>query len=1055
MKPLKIVISAIGPYAKETVLDFTSLGSYGLFLITGDTGAGKTTIFDAIAFALFGEASGTIRTVDTMRSDFADPFTKTYVDLTFLHKGKIYHIQRNPKYERPKKNGQGMTTESADAVLTLPDGDVVSGYKDTTNKIIDILGINYRQFKQIAMIAQGEFMQLLLADSKERGEIFRKVFNTEIFQLLQRNLKDKEKKAYGLCASIEQSILQYINGIILPHDSKEELKKKIEEASIHTASDILIDLDKINTIDKEKRDELLKRIKELQKKHELQIQKITQALHTNTLFEELEKAKNRKLKLEERLDEYKDKQVKIHLGEKSLYTVYPYEKAYEKERESVNKLKEESRQLLYSLSLKREDIKLAEKAFHKEKEKEPEREELFAAIDRLSKLLPQYDMVESLKKNIESLENEKKKLEDKAKYFEQVKENYTKQKDFVNKELDGLSNIELRLQVCEQELKEKEVEILKQEEITNALKNVINNYKNYEDIQSTFLEANQKFIDMNTILIEKETAFFREQAGILAKNLKAGEPCPVCGSTNHPNPTSFLEEAPSEEELKFYRLNCEDARNKAQRLSEKAASKKTELNISIEQFFKLAKEHASKLVEGITNESLYEDKVSKELFSKLDNTSKILSESKEELKVTYEELKKKLERKQTLKDTLLDIEKSYANIENEQDNIKKCINNNLLELSSKISEFNVLKSSLTYDNKENANKDLNLWTEKLNLLKESYKKAEDNYYQLHNEISNIEALLSNLSHRIEEGELLEEKAKEEFLYILKECGFERVDEYKDSLLTEAELLSLRKEMEDYKDALKKTSQDIERLEAETKDKDVVDIQMLETEKKGIEEKRAILDNSLEEIIGRLSSNLITENELKTALKQSETLQKEYIQISLLSRTANGELAGKPKLAFEQYVQATYFNQILMEANKRLRIMTNGRYELLRREDPLDLRSQTGLEINVLDNYTGRARSVKSLSGGEAFKASLSLALGLSDVIQSYAGGVEMNTLFIDEGFGALDGESLDQALQTLVTLTEGNRLVGIISHVSELKERIDKQIRIQKGNTGSEIKVVC
>jgi exonuclease SbcC len=246
-------------------------------------------------------------------------------------------------------------------------------------------------------------------------------------------------------------------------------------------------------------------------------------------------------------------------------------------------------------------------------------------------------------------------------------------------------------------------------------------------------------------------------------------------------------------------------------------------------------------------------------------------------------------------------------------------------------------------------------------------------------------------------------------------------------------------------------QDLQRLSKETENKQKQDMELLETVKQKLEQEKRQADESIRTLIARLGTNEPIAKALRKALSNAAVYQQEYLLISNLSKTANGELAGKQKLAFEQYVQASYFNQILIEANKRLKIMTNSRFELLRREDAADLRSQTGLEIDVLDHYTGRIRSVKSLSGGESFKASLSLALGLSDVIQSYAGGVEIDTLFIDEGFGALDAESLEQAIQTLAGLAAGNRLVGIISHVSELKERIDRQVVIQKRNSGSTV----
>lgn len=301
MKPLKVVMSAFCPYAGRTELDLSAFGGQGLFLITGDTGAGKTTIFDAVAFALFGEASGCTRTADTLRSDFAEPNTKTYVELTFLHKDKIYFITRNPRYERPKKSGDGVTIENSDATLQLPDGDVITGYRDVTAKIVELLGINYRQFKQIAMIAQGEFLQLLLADSKERGDIFRRVFNTDLYQTTQRLLKDSEHESKKRCESIEQSILQYISGIACPESEQGQiLSAKIGTVTIHTAEDILTELQALITADTTLRDNLKQQADKLDKDLAAQIAIITQAQYINQAFADLKIAQEKQKSLTER-----------------------------------------------------------------------------------------------------------------------------------------------------------------------------------------------------------------------------------------------------------------------------------------------------------------------------------------------------------------------------------------------------------------------------------------------------------------------------------------------------------------------------------------------------------------------------------------------------------------------------------------------------------------------------------------------------------------------------------------------------------------------------------
>lgn len=1061
MKPLKIEISAIGPYANKTQLDFTQLGGQGVFLITGDTGAGKTTIFDAIAFALFGEASGSIRTVDTMRSDFADPLTKTYVEFTFLHKNKVYTIQRNPKYERPKKNGQGLTTESADAVLTLPSGEVMTGYKDVTNKVIDLLSINYRQFKQISMIAQGEFLQLLLADSKERGDIFRRVFHTEFYQTVQRMLKDKEKQAYKRCNETIQSILQYLNNIILPeNDENAILKSLIQEATIHSAPDISEELKELNTKDNQVKEALTKQSVDLLKKYENHIQMITKAIYVNNLFQDLQKTVQTKKELEEGATEQNLKKFKFSLGEKALYTVFPYEKDYLREKETLESLVENQRNIEKNLLMKAEEYSKSQEIYLSEKDKESDREGLFTEIDRLHTLLPQYDMADRLENEIVDLSQRVDELKIKWTQIEEVRNSHSLQKDYLKRELECLDGIELKLNTCEQELKNRELEIKKLDGIKNTLNNMVQIHSDYLIIQEEYKTAEHAYMKANAVLVEKESSFFREQAGIIAKTLKEEVPCPVCGSKIHPNPAVTLIDAPNEKELKSYRLQNEQAGKLLQKSSEAAAKKQTELKLATDQFMELTMEYFDE-IEGYLelsqlskNGNLYDTNTIKLMYTHMEKDDLELVKERDFFHKTIQDYKQQFAQQQTYKKNLGDIEIALESNHNELVALRQVLDQVQLSLSIKTGEYNAVKVNLVYQNKEEAKKLITTWSDQLNSLKKSFQDAQENYHKVKNELTSLESLLLNCKENIVLGKVKEDKANAIFKDVVLECGFNQIEVYHSALIPKEELLILQKEIETYEDLVKSTNQDMIRLEQETKGKEETDLSVLEFQKETLEKEKASLDAALEIIIARLGSNMNTAKALDHAIVQSKSVQEDYLQISLLSRTANGELAGKQKLAFEQYVQATYFSRILLEANKRLRIMTNGRYELLRREDPLDLRSQTGLEINVLDNYTGRSRSVKSLSGGESFKASLSLALGLSDVIQSYAGGVEINTLFIDEGFGALDGESLDQALQTLVSLTEGNRLVGIISHVSELKERIDRQILIKKTSSGSMIKIV-
>lgn len=1052
MKPLRIEMSAFGPYADKTVLELNSLGGQGVFLITGDTGAGKTTIFDAIAFALFGEASGSVRTVDTMRSDFAEPSVKTYVKLNFLQKEREYAITRNPKYERPKKNGEGYTTENADAELVLPEGDIITGSKEVTAKIVDLLSITYRQFKQIAMIAQGEFLQLLLADSKERGEIFRRVFNTEFYQTIQKQLKEKERERKKACESLEQSILQYISGILCSEEDQ-QLAVMRDNATIHSGEEILAELNSLVSRDKALHAVNRQQSEELSERQSAQVRLITEAARTNQVFTELQLTINSKIQLQEREGEYNLQKDSLQKAEKALYILRPLEVAYKKESENADKLTQSISDLSAQAQVLIKSQKEAKDHYLKEREKEGERDTLAASINRLNRELPKYDDCENLKITFENLTIKKEKLKTIADGLEEKKAQLSDQRKSLEEELYGIEDAELKLTVCEQDKKENTFAISELTELQSSLNSLSSIVRNCELLKNEFERANTAYYISNNLLLEKEAAFFREQAGILAKDLKSGSPCPVCGSLMHPQKAVAGEDAPSEAELNNFRKDNDVARQCMQKASEASASEQAKQKAGREQFMKAAGRYFGKDNHSQENNS-DQNNFENELGHRIEASLSACNKRSLELEAYYMELQKRVFRRQEIKEQIRASEEDFQNIENTYSEIQQEIQNNLTELSTVMGEFNALKASLEYTDKEQAMKTVTLWSNSLNTLKDAYKIAEETYHSTVNKAENIKTLLLSLQSRLEETSSICRQAQAIYFTKLTETGFEKEENYLNSLMTVDQIDTLKIKLESYQDAVKKSEQDIMRLKSETEGKKPVNLEELEEVKSEIEAEKRQLEERQNVVAARLGTNEYTLKALKKSLADASVFQREYLLVSSLSKTANGELTGKQKLAFEQYVQAAYFNQILLEANKRLKIMTNGRYELLRREEPMDLRSQSGLEINVLDYYTGRTRSVKSLSGGEAFKASLSLALGLSDVIQSYAGGVEIDTLFIDEGFGALDGESLEQALETLVGLAEGNRLVGIISHVSELKERIDRQIIIEKSNKGSRIRLM-
>lgn len=1047
MRPLKIVMSAFGPYAAKTELDLQPLGAQGLFLVTGDTGAGKTTIFDAIAFALFGEASGSTRSVDSLRSDFADAECKTYVELLFLHKGKQYAISRNPSYSRPKKNKTGFTTENTDAALTLPDGKVIAGAKEVTAKITDLLGVNYKQFKQIAMIAQGEFLQLLLADSRTRGEIFRRVFNTEVYQTAQELLKEKEKAARRNCDNNQQSILQYMAGILsADEEENRSFAERLEKRDIYSADAVLDLLNEQNARDALRQDEMNRASVQNEQAMAALIAQKTEAEFINQAFADLQNAQQRQTELAASEEEISLQRKELQIAEKALRFVHPLELDFLREEKLSADLKRSIEQLTVVVASQNTRTETLSVAYQAEKSKQPQREQLAVALDRLEKSLPQYDTVDKLKQKTEQRSTRKNQLKEETEQFRQNKESYLHRRTDINFELEQLAQVEVDLTHCEQEamqLQTKEENLLQLQAKFRKLQKL-----QTESLQQQqqYLAAESEFKRTDADYNHMASAYFREQAGILAAALQEGSACPVCGSLQHPQKAVASQEAPSEAELNQAKQKSQWNRDNMQKTSETAASKRMELQSLQEFMLQDARTCFAEAADHLSQDTAAEQ------------TALALADCKEK-KLQNQELKTRLlraaNRKAECKQTLTLLEQALTDSTEQLAQNERLQNELATELASLAGELSALQTTLEFASREKAEEKSAAWRQEADQLKAALQAAEIAFNQAQTELQSKQTLLTDQRVRYSAAQAQREQAAANYQRKLTECGFVDEQSYQMALRTEEVIQEIRQSIDLYQDEVKRTQQELLQLNKTTKDKARQDMNALELEKKALTERKIAIDAKSKRIMARYGVNQTAALALAKVLKERQIYQKEFILISDLSKTANGGLIGKQKVAFEQFVQAAYFNQILTEANKRLRLMSGSRFELFRSKGSENMQSMTGLEIDVLDHYTGKLRSVKSLSGGESFKASLALALGLSDVVQSYAGGVEIDTLFIDEGFGALDAESLEQAIQTLNNLALGNRLVGIISHVSELKERIDKQIIIRKSHSGSSITVKC
>jgi len=1068
MKPLNLVMSAFGPYAGKVEVPLHQLGSEGLFLITGDTGAGKTTLFDAIAFALFDGASGSVRTVDSLRSDFAAPDTKTYVELEFSHKGQIYHLTRSPKYQRPKKNGSGFTMENADAALVLPNGEVIAGSSKVTEKISSLLGIDAKQFKQIAMIAQGEFLKLLLAESSERASIFRKVFNTDIYLTIQDALKAKEKDLKARCEESIRQILQHLDG--MQTDEEFESIENIEYSSvclelsglklerhIHGTERILnllsmlIDLDRAQVnADRNISDILAASM--LAKASEL-----TEADYINKTFAELDAARNKLTELEKNAAEMTQTEAAVSAAEKALHEVKPLEDLYLREKRDYDGLIFSIQELQTTIAQLTPEVARLLAVRTAEQLKEPLREQLAVELAKITQTLPQYDKVEILKLDNEEKIKARENLEKNLNELKIEKDSLAARKEQLSSKAEELSSVETRLLECQNALallhnRENELSLLSQ-----GVRSMQKMQTEYAGLQHAFLIAEQDYQAANEKYQRGERAFLREQAGLLAENLTDGTPCPVCGSTEHPLKAKPTEDAPSEKELEKLKRLKEVMQHRLQQASEMTGSKKTEFDTTLNHLrqnaHSLLASNALALSSIVSGSPLMMPDGLEELSSLVKQEQENVSKDIQDRTALCLDLEAQRAHRRACLEQLQETEETLKLTEETLQKQTELKGTLAVAISALNSEIATLQAGLDYPSLEIAREAVGCLTAQLTEMKQALQKAENDYLSSKRMLDQSIALLADQEKRMLTVTSACQAALETYTSKFREAGFPAEDAYHMALLPENGLKEQKQRIADYDEYYRRTEADIIRLTAASQNKQRQDTAGIAEQQRSMQLDKERLDLKLQQMAARLQNNQRIYQAVTLAQKERQQLETDYLIISSLSKTANGELTGKQKIAFEQFVQASYFNQIITEANKRLTAMSNGRYALLRRENPADNRSQSGLELDVLDHYTGKIRTVKSLSGGESFKASLSLALGLSDVIQSFAGGVEIDTLFIDEGFGSLDTESLEQAMATLYGLTSGNRLVGIISHVSELKDRIDKKIVITRGLEGSQIEL--
>ncbi len=914
MRPISLTISAFGPYAGECRLDLAQLGEKGLYLITGDTGAGKTTLFDAITYALYGQTSGGVRETEMLRSKYAEAARPTFVEMEFAYKGKIYTIRRSPEYMRPAKRGTGLVRQNSTARLTLPDTEVpLSTVKEVNQAVVELLGLDVNQFRQIAMIAQGDFLRLIYASTPERSDILRRIFNTQPYKLLQEKLSDEFRLLRREFENVQQSIAQYIEGIALPPGDETDISSMMPQETAEY-------LDRIIEQDKAAHKEKMIQ----QQQCEAELAKLTASL-SQVQHQETLRAQQTQLKM----------QIEAAVPQKAQ----------------------------------------AESSYAEAKEKyDTMQPQLTVQIESLKQELPRYK--ELTAKN-EQLKKQQAREQQQAARLKADKEKLAKLDAEIadlNACLEKSDEANAQLEQC-RALRDKTDESLRQ---IDKLNTMLASYKEQclqlREKNAEYKKAADAHNRLNISYTAKNSAFFAEQAGILAQSLQEGSPCPVCGSLSHPQPAQPSDKAPSQAELEKLKERLDTADRAKQQIYSKCA----QISGYIDSIKTEIKAQAVHCLGEYAPKTLFHDvQVKKDDLTAAQKKNTLLLKELQQDIAQREKLKLRLqqnvEQQKQLRESVLNISSDLSRLQSDNDNAAK--------------ELADIKAGLVCSDERTLLGRINELQSTLEQFKNQCQSAQNKLARIQQQMTAWQAALESVSSQIT-----------------------------DAPCNKAELTAFQQELQ-----LKK-----EQLRA--------DILELHT---------------------RLNGNERTRSNLSSKLKSLAAKEKQYTLVKSLTDTAGGSLLGKERIKLETYIQMHYFERIIARANLRLMVMSQGQYELMRRKSSEHLRLQTGLDLDVIDHYNGSVRSVKTLSGGESFKASLSLALGLADEIQFFAGGIQLDTMFIDEGFGSLDSESLSQAVRVLSGLSEDNKLIGIISHVAELKEKIDKQLQITKQNEqGSSVKII-
>lgn len=1043
MKPIRLTMSAFGSYAEKMVLEFDQV-QQGLFLITGDTGAGKTTIFDAVMYALYDQTSGGRREGNMMRSQYAGEDTETYVEYCFSYRQEVYTIRRNPEYFRTGKRRMAdgtprLVKEAAKVELFMPDQTVFKGKKrETDQQIVEIIGLDASQFTQIAMIAQGDFLKLLHAESKERKFIFSKIFQTRLYYRIQEELKKRSTELYIRLEDNQKDIRREMERVECAENSQEaQAWQELKNQQLPSAKEVTEVLGQL--LEKEKKQEvkLSEQAGSLQQNADELHGSIKEAETVNQMFAACEQAEAEQERLEEKRPEYVALQEAIADGTRAEQVWAAEEKKKEAARsaEKASAYVETLRQQEEETQLLEKELRLAAK----------QQEQLFAETEPhlsketvlLKETLEQYRQLEELKKYGKGMEQQLSKQQDKVMQIEAMTADLEVKQSRMQMRQEALQESPARAEQLMAKLAQNGRRLSELKELKAYMVKNKQTEKCYE--QAVKQAAQDQELYQKALLVYEETyqAFLKEQSGVLAKELQPESPCPVCGSLHHPKKAVLPPHAPTQravEKAKKQRDQAEAVRDASNRIGqEQAGIRNTETELIHRAYESLLQK---------PYEAHGAEKVEAELQICLSSEKQV----QEELRKVNADRDELLELKTALAGLAQKVVEQQEALRKEKDlyTIAK------VRQQERIADIRAKEEKLPYASQQEAENRLTQAQKQLFELKKAVTDAQKNYQEQQQFQMKLAGEKKSESQHQKQREEEYKAAQNVYKEVLFAQGFSDEQAYFEKKHLIESLAESKVRTEQYERSRQQQAAVLQSLEVQLAGKKRRDVAALTGDAERIREQLAVVTETQMQLHTRNQKNQEVLDKLTHYFEQQASVREVYEITSNLSRTANGGLSGAVKLDFETYIQRWYFKEIIHAANKRLYQMNGGDFLLSCREvKDLKSQGQSGLDLDIYHMLSGTVRDVRTLSGGESFMAALSMALGLADIIMNTAGAIQLDTMFVDEGFGSLDDTSRELAMRVLRELAGEKRLVGIISHVNELKEQIDCKLLITKSEKGS------